>query len=61
MCFLGHIPVLAVGMFGGISCRIVVHLGDIPVLAVGVFGGTSCRIAVYLYSCHASGCEGYVL
>jgi hypothetical protein len=42
VCFLGHIPVLAVGMFGGISCRIVVYLGDIPVLAVGVFGGISC-------------------
>jgi hypothetical protein len=39
---LGHIPVLAVGMFGGISCRIVVYLGHIPVLAVGVFGGISC-------------------
>ena len=46
---MGYIPVLAVGMFGGISCRIVVYLGYIPVLAVGVFGGISCRIEVYLY------------
>jgi hypothetical protein len=41
VCFLGYIPVLAVGVFGGISCRIVVYLGYIPVLAVGVFGGIS--------------------
>ena len=61
MCFLGHIPVLAVGVLGETSCRIVVYLGHIPVLAVGVFGGISCRIVVYLYSSHASVCEEYVL
>jgi hypothetical protein len=58
---LGHIPVLAVGVLGETSCRIVVYLGHIPVLAVGVFGGISCRIVVYLYSSHASVCEEYVL
>jgi hypothetical protein len=61
VCFLGHIPVLAVGVLGETSCRIVVYLGHIPVLAVGVFGGISCRIVVYLYSSHASVCEEYVL